>query len=758
MKPSCRLVGASFCLACISTAASAEHLRLNTETVVVTGKRTPEAHHPGQSESIGAASAEKRVNVVNTEDFLKYLPSVLVRKRHIGDTQAPIATRTSGVGASARSLIYADGILLSALIGNNNTSASPRWAMLAPEDVARVDVMYGPFAAQYAGNSIGTVVEFNTRMPQTFEVNAKAQGALQSFSQYGTHSTTATAQLSAAMGDRLDRLSFRLSVNHLDTNSQPLSYVTLARPASPSGAGFAVTGATADVNRTGAPVAVLGAGGLEHQVQDNLTFKLAYDLTDDIQARYTFSLFNQVNNATIASYLHDAAGNPVYSGTVNIGGYAYAIGASAFSNGVSRLGQTHIAQGFSLGSQKSDNWQWDATLTLFDFMRDTQRVPTIALPSALSGGTGALTRMDGTGWINADIKAAWKFAADHRLSFGLHHDRYALAQRKFATADWLTGPQGVMTAQSRGKTATSAIWVQEDWQIAPHVKALVGGRLEHWRAFDGVNYSLSPALDHAQAQRAATRFSPKAAVTWQVSETDVLSASYGRAYRMPTVTELYQTVTTGTVLSVPNPDLKPERANSFELSAEHLFASGRVRVSFFEEHLSDALLTQSAPLGGSATLFNYVQNVDRTRARGVEIVAEQNNVLIDGLDFSGSITFVNGRILEDAAFPAAVGKHIPQLPKLRASLGATFRPNDDWALSLAARYSDRAFGTMDNSDTVANTYQGFGSYLVLDARIHYQIDDQWSAAVGVDNLNNRTYFIFHPFPQRTVLLELKYAH
>ena len=65
------------------------------------------------------------INVRNAEDALRYLPSLLVRKRHIGDTQAPIATRTSGVGASARSLIYADGVLLSALIGNNNTFASP---------------------------------------------------------------------------------------------------------------------------------------------------------------------------------------------------------------------------------------------------------------------------------------------------------------------------------------------------------------------------------------------------------------------------------------------------------------------------------------------------------------------------------------------------------------------------------------------------------------------------------------------------------
>ena len=80
------------------------------------------------------------------------------------------------------------------------------------------------------------------------------------------------------------------------------------------------------------------------------------------------------------------------------------------------------------------------------------------------------------------------------------------------------------------------------------------------------------------------------------------------------------------------------------------------------------------------------------------------------------------------------------------------------AATLAGRYSDRSFGTIDNSDPVSQTYQGFAGYLVLDARIHYQWDDNWSVSAGVDNLNNDKYFLFHPFPQRTVVAQLRYAY
>ena len=56
-----------------------------------------------------------------------------------------------------------------------------------------------------------------------------------------------------------------------------------------------------------------------------------------------------------------------------------------------------------------------------------------------------------------------------------------------------------------------------------------------------------------------------------------------------------------------------------------------------------------------------------------------------------------------------------------------------------------------------HTFQGFDGYLVVDARVHYQWDDNWSLAAGIDNLNNDKYFLFHPFPQRTFVMEIHYA-
>jgi iron complex outermembrane recepter protein len=67
------------------------------------------------------------------------------------------------------------------------------------------------------------------------------------------------------------------------------------------------------------------------------------------------------------------------------------------------------------------------------------------------------------------------------------------------------------------------------------------------------------------------------------------------------------------------------------------------------------------------------------------------------------------------------------------------------------------WATVDNTDIYTHTYQGFDSYTVFDARMLYQLTRQWSAAFGVENLGNRKYFLFHPFPQRTFVAELKFA-
>jgi iron complex outermembrane receptor protein len=730
---------------------------IQPEYVIVTADRAQSADPAAADTQITAAKAQEQINTVNTEDMLKFAPSLVVRKRHYGDTQDPIATRTSGLGASARNLIFVDGIMINAPIGNNNGSASPHFGVAAPQDVSRIDVLYGPFAARYAGNSIGVTVNITTKMPDKFELYADATGAIQNFSKYSTDESYGTWQLAGGVGDRIGAFSWRLSANHLDSRGQPLGYATLTRPSATSAAGAPLSGSFNDVNRTGAPIVVIGDTGLEHQVQDTDTLKLAYDFADGTQLSYLASLFHQDDDAGVRSYLSNASATAVYAGNSNIGGYNYNIAASTFSNNVYNWQQSQLAQGLSLTSAKDGDFAWEIIASDYAYLNDKQRVAATALPGAFSSGAGTINRMNGTGWYTLDANGVWRGWSNHELSFGLHRDAETFAQTRTNLTDWITGPARAVANAAKGRTATNAVWLQDVWSLLPDLKAALGLRYEDWRAYGGGNFSTAPALNVSQPRISASTLSPKASLAWQVSDNWTMTGSWGVAFRMPTVTELYQAITTGTTLTVPNPNLRPERASSYELAAERSTGSGRLRLSLFEEDMTSALLSQSAPLvPGSNTLFSFVQNVDRTQVRGVEFLIDQYDVFLPGLELMASVTAADGRIRQDNGFAAAVGKFLPGVPKLKANAVATWRPNQELSFTLGARYADRSFGTIDNSDPISQTYQGFAGYLVADVRARYQMDEHWNIALGVDNLNNDKYFLFHPFPQRTFVMEVHF--
>jgi iron complex outermembrane receptor protein len=738
--------------------SNANALDAANDEIVVSGAVARDV--PTTHESVDAETIAKTINVVTPEDTLRYTPNLLVRQRHIGDTQSPVTTRTSGVGASARSLIYVDGILISSLIGNNNTSASPKWGLVTPDAIDRVDVLYGPFAAAYAGNSIGAVIAFTTRMPDKLEGNLDVQGASQAFSKYGDDDNYNTWRVAGDFGDRAGRFAYRLSYNHLDTFSQPLTYATAAVPATTSASGAPVTGTFNDANRLGAPIVVLGGSGLEHQVQDNVSGRATFDVTPQVTAAYTFGLFFNNDDSTVNTYLRDAAGTPVYAGAVNIAGRAYTIANSTFSNGVYHLDETQLAQAVSLASRTNGVFDFELVGSWFDYLKSRQRTPSGALPAAFAGGAGSGAVLDDTGWLTADANGTWRpLGSDgaHIVTFGAHFDRFNLDSPRYALADWVSGADGALQTLSKGHTRTQAFWAQEAWAFAPQWKATLGARYEDWRASGGLNYSASPALNVAQPEIKHDAVSPKGTLAFAPGDGWTLKASLGVANRFPTVTELYQSVTVGTQLQTPNPNLKPERALSSELAAERDWGMGRVRVSVFDERLKNTLLSQTAllPSGASAS---FIQNIDRTHATGIELVAAQKNVLIKGLDLSGWVTYVDAKIDKDAALPAAEGKRLTQIPKWRASFVASYAVTPKFDVTLAGRYADRMFATIDNTDVYANTYQGFGAYFVADAKARYRLNDHLVASVGVSNLNDRSYFLFHPFPQRSVLMDLKYSY
>jgi iron complex outermembrane receptor protein len=232
----------------------------------------------------------------------------------------------------------------------------------------------------------------------------------------------------------------------------------------------------------------------------------------------------------------------------------------------------------------------------------------------------------------------------------------------------------------------------------------------------------------------------------------VLKASVGRAVRLPTVSELYQGSIAVDVIVNNDPDLKPEKSWTGELTAERELGNGLLRATYFHEDSRDALYSQT-----NVTVIpnvTSIQNVDHIRTRGLEVAYQANGVFATHLDLSASLTYAHSRTVENANFPASVGKWQPRVPEWRANALATWRFGERWTTTLGARYSGKQFNTLDNSDTNPFTFTGTSKFLVFDARVRCRIGERWSASLGIDNLGNEEYWAFHPYTQRTFAAEV----
>ncbi|WP_413193464.1 TonB-dependent receptor [Pararobbsia alpina] len=710
---------------------------------------------PASTESVTRDQFENW-NVVNTEDVLKYMPGLAVRKRFVGDLNSIIAVRGTSNSQSAHGVVYADGLLLSNFLGNS-FSFPPRWSLVFPEEIARADVIYGPYSALYPGNSIGATVELTTRMPDHFEADADVQAFTQHFDLFGINRNFGGAQTSATVGDRIGKFSYFIGANHLENTSQPLQFATLAKSTTPAQPGDTpVTGAQFYNDQNNKPTAVFGVNGegIERTIQDELKLKLRYAFTPTLDGDFTLGYWHQTYNSQTSTFLRDANGNPVYAGSLNIDGYHYTLPASALAPS---LGQNeNWLYGLALRTHNAFGWNGEAIASYYDVTNSVARLANSGVPGS---NAGTITYGDGTGWKTLDLKASYTpetrspglgFDA-HVVTFGYHYDNYFVDNETFNTTNWQDGgPSGFANA-FKGKTQTQAVYAQDAWQFAPRWHAVYGLRYEWWQAYDGsraLGATSAPYPDSSEHHP-----SPKVSLSFDATDDLILRASWGRAYRFPTVGELFQGQINGSSIINNNPNLKPENDQSKELTAEWSHWNGLFRLSLFEDDVRNTIFSQTdTTVIPNVTSF---QNIGRVRSRGVELGYSGEDVAIRGLDLIANVAYTQSKILENAQNPASVGKYFYRIPLWRVNLETTYHFTEKLAASAGVRYSGRQYNTLTNTDTNPDVFGGTSNYTVADLKVMFHPNKRSELSVGVDNLFDERYFVYHPYPGRTFFVEAK---
>ena len=286
-----------------------------------------------------------------------------------------------------------------------------------------------------------------------------------------------------------------------------------------------------------------------------------------------------------------------------------------------------------------------------------------------------------------------------------------------------------------GRARTFGLFARDAVRLSDRLIVTPGARLDRWRNYDAhqTTRALTPAGASSVAgfgPRAETAFSPQLSAVFKLGEAVSLNATFARAFRAPTLNELYRSFRVGNVVTLADERLRAERLTSGEAG---LFISTGARLAaranFFWADVTRTVA--NVTLTATPTLITRRrQNLGRTRTRGFEAEVERRFNPRWGV--AAGYLFADARVAAFPADPSLVGRRVPQVA--RHQLNFQLRYANPARLSLALQ--GRAAGPQFDDD---QNLLRLGGYFTLDAFASRRLGRRVEAFAAAENLTRRRY-------------------
>jgi outer membrane receptor protein involved in Fe transport len=229
-----------------------------------------------------------------------------------------------------------------------------------------------------------------------------------------------------------------------------------------------------------------------------------------------------------------------------------------------------------------------------------------------------------------------------------------------------------------GRERTMRLFGEDILQLNARLIANLSLGYDHWSDFSArqlkINSSgttLTPYPD-----RAADALSPRASLLYRVKHNTSLTASGYRAFRAPTLNELYRNFYQGNILTYGNPALVAERLTGVEAGIRQSFLSDRLslRATFFWNDITNAVVNVTIT---QAPTTRKKENVDRILSTGVNLDGEFR--VSSTLQFAGGYQFAHAVVSSFTPNPgivtlnaSIVGNWIPEVPHQQFTVQARY--------------------------------------------------------------------------------------
>ncbi len=249
-----------------------------------------------------------------------------------------------------------------------------------------------------------------------------------------------------------------------------------------------------------------------------------------------------------------------------------------------------------------------------------------------------------------------------------------------------------------GRQRIMGVFLQDAFQIARHWLLTVGIREDVWRNSYGFfsRIPLATGVQTATAfpDRTESAFSPRVSVLRDFPHNIAVSAQVYRAFRPPTLNELYRNFRVGNVVTNANADLHAERLTGGEagISVRRFEQRLTLRGNFFWSEVADSIANVTLSATPSLTTRQR-QNLGSVRARGVELSAEMN--LARRWQLSGSYILTDSTVLSFPANTSLEGLWIPQVPRHGFNVQFSYL-HPDWTAGVQTRLVGNQFDDDQN--------------------------------------------------------------
>jgi outer membrane receptor protein involved in Fe transport len=651
-----------------------------TETVTVTAARTEQlTRNVAASVNVLEREAISRSPAVVADDVLRQIPTFSLFRRTSSLAAHPTAQGVSlrGVGPSGVSRTL---VLLDGIPFNDPFGGWVYWTRVPLGGLDRIEVVDGSSSNVYGNYAMGGVINVVTAPParRSFDIR----------SQYGNRSTP---KIDFSGSDVWGRVRASIDASAFSTDGYP-------------------------------PVAERERGLVDKNAAvnfRNIGLRTHYELSSRVQAFLRGGYFREERDNGKASTIDgtDEANDTTWK---------------------------NVSGGVRVRMPDESDLQINVFTDFARFRSNFLAVPAATPPRSI----GRMTLNQTVPTTGVGGMGQWSKTLGSRQLLTAGADwRWVDGDSEEDALDPVTGSRVTLSRVSGGTQRSLGFFVQDLITPTSRLTLTLGARVDSWRNYDGHHREIDaatgePTANHRPSlpERDDTVFSPRVAALYHVADWVSVWGDLGWGFRAPTLNELYRQFRVGTVLTLANNQLGPERLVGGELGIRiSPVRNISWRTTWFDNRVEDPVSNVTVSTAG-ATVTQQRQNLGRTRISGLQTDVEYR--IGTAYRISGGYLYGRARVVEFAANPDLVGNYLPQVPKHRGSLQVAYINPRYVNVAVGLHAIGRQFDDDQNRRTVpGESKPGLPGYALIELSASKSINRNIEIFAGAQNLFDTAYFV-----------------